>query len=274
MPTDPDAAAGAPRLDPGPCATRATPVRSIARVVLSEPRRLVVAVPRWPGFRPGQFAMLELDPSHLHLDPLLPRPMAIYRARGWEVEFRFRPVGRGTRALGALAPGAELGVLGPLGRGFPEPDAERGSAILIGGGTGIATLYPLACRMPGARVLLGGRTRSDLLGREDFEQLEVDLELATDDGSAGLQGPVTDLLKARPGDAVYACGPTPMLRRAADRAQAAGARVWVALEAHMACGFGVCLGCAVPRAADGGFAYVCRDGPVFDARDLDWEGLP
>lgn len=252
------------------------PIRSIARVIVSQSRRLIVDVPSWPGFQPGQFAMLELDPRHVRLDPLLPRPMAIYRAHRGEVEFRFRPVGRGTRALGELLPGAELGFLGPLGRGFPEPrvGGEGESAILVGGGTGSATLYALACRRPGARVLLGGRTPAELLGREDFEKLGVALELATEDGLAGYEGLVTDLLAPRPGDAVYACGPTPMMRCVADRAHEAGARAWVALEAQMACGFGVCLGCAVPRAGGGGFAYVCQDGPVFDARELDWDALP
>jgi dihydroorotate dehydrogenase electron transfer subunit len=245
-------------------------IRALARVVGADPQRLVADVPGWPGHRPGQFAMLALDPRGCRLDPLLPRPMAVYRGAGERLEFRFEPVGRGTRLLGALPPGAELGVVGPLGNGFPPAPAR---AVLVGGGTGIASLYEVAARAPaGTRVLLGGRTRAALLGLADFEALPVALEVATDDGSAGRRGLVTDLVRLAAGDVVYACGPTAMMRRCAELAAAAGARCLVSLEAHMACGFGICLGCAVPTRE--GFRYVCTHGPVFEAETLDWPGLP
>jgi dihydroorotate dehydrogenase electron transfer subunit len=245
-------------------------IRAVGRVVEADARRAVVDVPGWPGHRPGQFAMLGLDPRALRLDPLLPRPMAVYRGRGERLEFRFKPVGRGTRLLGALAPGAELGVVGPLGNGF-EPAGAR--AILVGGGTGIASLYELAASAPaGLRVLLGGRTRDDILGLDDFAALPIALEIATEDGSLGARGLVTERLAPRAGDTVYACGPTPMMRRCAELARDAGARCSVSLEAHMACGFGVCLGCAVPTPDR--FRYVCTHGPVFDAAALDWAGIP
>jgi dihydroorotate dehydrogenase electron transfer subunit len=214
--------------------------------------------------------MLALDPRGERFDPLLPRPMAVYRGDGERLEFRFEPVGRGTRLLGALPPGAELGVLGPLGNGFPP--ASPG-AVLVGGGTGIASLYELAARAPArTRVLLGGRTGADILGLSDFRALPVTLELASEDGSVGRRGLVTDLLRPEAGDVVYACGPTPMMRRCAELAHAAGARCLVSLEAQMACGFGVCLGCAIPIRER--FRYVCTHGPVFEADTLDWAGLP
>jgi dihydroorotate dehydrogenase electron transfer subunit len=151
--------------------------------------------------------------------------------------------------------------------------------VLVGGGTGIASLWDLAGRaaqVAPAHVLLGARTAADLMGVDDFRALGVDLALATEDGSAGERGLVTAPLERLLGRGdvatVYACGPTPMMRRCAELAAGRGARCLVSLENPMACGFGVCLGCAVPRAG-GGFALVCRDGPVFDAGAVAWAGL-
>lgn len=243
--------------------------RTLARVLESGPTHLVLEVPGWPGHRPGQFAMLGLDPALLHRDPLLPRPMAVYRGSARALEFRFKVVGRGTRILAGLAPGAQVSVLGPLGNGFAPP---AGPATLVGGGSGIASLFELAAaRSPGLRVLLGGRTRDDILGLADFERLGVALELATDDGSLGHSGLVTDLLAPRAGETVYACGPLGMMQRAQALASEAGARCLVSLENNMACGFGVCLGCVVKTPA--GFRYVCTHGPVFPAETLGW-GAP
>jgi dihydroorotate dehydrogenase electron transfer subunit len=126
-----------------------------------------------------------------------------------------------------------------------------------------------------AAVLLGARAAADLMAEADFAALPGPLRIATEDGSRGERGLVTDLLErelaiaARP--RVYACGPTAMMRRSAEIARAAGAPCSVSLENPMACGFGVCLGCATPLVG-GGFALVCRDGPVFDAEQVDWEG--
>ena len=245
-------------------------IRATARVLRTSATELVAEVPGWPGHRPGQFAMLTLDPTGLCHDPLLPRPMAVYRGEGERLEFRFKVVGRGTELLAELAEGAPLGVVGPLGNGFPEPQAR---AVLVGGGTGIASLYELAAGCASnARVLLGGRTRDEILGLEDFRLLPVDLGVTTEDGSLGERGRVTDLLKLSPGEEVFACGPKGMLRHAHELARAGGARCWVSLETHMACGFGVCLGCAVKTSA--GFRYACSQGPVFDADDLVWDALP
>lgn len=241
-------------------------IRAVGRVVYADERGLAVDVPGWPGQLPGQFAMLTLDPLGRRSDPLLPRPMAVFRAQGERVEFRHKVVGRGTALLAALPAGAPLGVIGPLGNGFP-PLLER--AVLVGGGTGIASLYQLAQRKPGCRVLLGGRSRDDVLGLADFEGLDAELEVATEDGSLGHRGRVTELLRPEPGQVVCACGPRAMMRAARDLAEKAGARCLVSLESRMACGFGVCLGCVV--SAHDGFRYVCSDGPVFDAAEIDWE---
>jgi dihydroorotate dehydrogenase electron transfer subunit len=212
--------------------------------------------------------MLALDPETAHRDPLLARPMAVYRGDASALEFRFKVVGRGTRILGSLPVGAPLGVVGPLGNGFPDLPA---GSVLVGGGTGIASLYELAARDSHVRVLLGGATRNEVLGLDDFEALGVELQVATEDGSRGRRGLVTDLLQPEPDRRVVACGPTPMMRVAAELAQKAGASCLVSLESPMACGFGICLGCAVPTRD--GFRYVCTDGPVFDAAEIRWEEL-
>jgi dihydroorotate dehydrogenase electron transfer subunit len=247
-------------------------------------RRLVLRLPAaWPGFAPGQFLML--SPGALGAarrdDPLLPRPMAIYRAGeagdGAALEVLYKVTGRGTALLSDARPGERVRIVGPLGRGFPapEPGAE---VLLVGGGTGIASLFELARRAAAharVRVLLGARTASDLMGRGDFERLAAPLDLATEDGSAGRRGLVTDRLERslHAGAVAYACGPTGMMRRAATLARQVGARAFVSLENTMACGFGVCLGCAVP-CAGGGYALVCRVGPVFSADEVAWEALP
>jgi dihydroorotate dehydrogenase electron transfer subunit len=243
--------------------------RVIGAVTLAGPDRVRVTLPGFPSHRPGQFAMLHCEPELLHRDPLLPRPMAIYRREGETLEFRFKVVGRGTAALSRLSSGAPLAVVGPLGNGFELP---AGPCVLVGGGTGIASLYELARLAPGpAVVALGGRSRADVLGLGDFEALPVELRVATEDGSAGRRGLVTDLLELRADDRVLACGPPAMLARVHELARAAGARCLVSLESPMACGFGICLGCVVPTRE--GLRYVCTHGPVFDSRSLDWGAL-
>jgi len=255
-------------LDLLPAADRRVPIDRMEVITPAPPTRELLPVVR-----------------HRAHDPLLPRPMAVYRATpepgGAAVEVLYKVSGRGTALLADARPGERVRIVGPLGVGFPLP-APGQRALLVGGGTGIASLHDLAAaaraRGP-VVVLLGARSAGDLMGRDDFAALGVELRIATEDGSAGHQGLVTELLEralAEPGaggELVYACGPTAMMRRVAALAAAAGRRCIVSLENRMACGFGVCLGCAVPRAG-GGFALVCRDGPVLEASALDWEGVP
>lgn len=269
------------------------PVRAEAQVLSNADdgggnRRLKLALPEWPGAQPGQFVMISpgAQSQVWRTDPLLPRPMAVYRstdagAAAGELEVLYKVVGRGTALLAEAGAGQRLRVVGPLGVGFAVPERDD-AAILVGGGTGIASLYELArvasasCSVP-PRVLLGGRRETDLMGRQDFAGLDVDLRLATEDGRGGHRGLVTALLESALKEAVgtvHACGPTPMMRRCAEIAEAHGAACRVSLENGMACGFGVCLGCAVPCADRAGFALVCRDGPVFDSQAVRWEGLP
>jgi dihydroorotate dehydrogenase electron transfer subunit len=247
--------------------------------------RLRLRVPGWPGFLPGQFLMVSpgARTSVERSDPLLPRPMAVYRARplegGAEVEILYKRMGRGTRLLAETLPGQSLRVVGPLGRAFPAP-APGERPLLVAGGTGIASVYQLAAQLRESgpcQVLLGARRADDLMGEADFAALGVSLRIATEDGSRGQRGLVTELLEKALADnqrtRVYTCGPTPMMERVAQLAAAAGLPCVASLENHMACGFGVCLGCAAPLAA-GGYALVCRDGPAFDAGEIAWQGMP
>jgi dihydroorotate dehydrogenase electron transfer subunit len=272
----------------------AVPVRVDAPVLSNrseggDNHRLVLSLADWPGAVPGQFVMLSAGARTAveRSDPLLPRPMAVYRGHApaadgaGRIEVLYKAIGRGTRLLAETLPGQSVRVVGPLGAGFPPVDRGR-VAILVGGGTGIASLYELAARAAGdarVHVVLGARRRQDLMGVDDFEALDVELHPVTEDGSLGEKGLVTDVLApllarlSRDSPTVHACGPTPMMRACAALAEGAGSACIVSLENNMACGFGVCLGCAVPMAA-GGFSLVCRQGPVYAAEAVRWEGLP
>lgn len=276
-------------------------IRGQARVlenrVEGNGRILTLAVPNWPGSIPGQFLMIGAgaESEVVRRDPLLPRPMAVYRELGSveeapasaaerKVELLYRVVGRGTTLLSEAAPGESISLVGPLGCGFPfaREDVGSGPALLVGGGTGIASLYELAKALAATDrevvVILGARSAPDLTGRDDFEALGIELVCTTEDGSVGIAGRVTEPLATRleaaqGGATVFAVGPTPMMRACAELASEKGAKCLVSLENPMACGFGVCLGCAAPR-AEGGFSLVCKAGPIFDAQEIDWKGLP
>jgi dihydroorotate dehydrogenase electron transfer subunit len=267
-----------------------TPLRALADVVSNQAegganRRLILAVRDWAGFEPGQFAMLSpgaLGPAE-RSDPLLPRPMAVYRETrqgdATHVEVLYKVAGRGTALMADALPGQRVAIVGPLGRPFPPPREDE-RVVIVAGGTGIASVYELASRASAdhrVQVLLGARSEDDLMARADFEKLGVELSISTDDGSLGAKGLVTELLSAELQDPqsmrIYTCGPTPMMHRCAQLAADAGVPCVAALENTMACGFGVCLGCAAPKVG-GGYALVCREGPAFDAAQIEWDRLP
>lgn len=243
------------------------------RVVAPDHHVLTLACGLGAGFEPGQFVQLGLEPAYL------PRPFSIMRAGGRRLEVLSKAVGVGTRALFAAAPGQRVWVLGPLGRGF-RADAAAPS-ILVGGGVGLPPLYALAERLAGQerapRVIVGARTADQVLLQEELAALGAEVHVMTDDGSAGGRGTAADrlggMLRSDGGRCrVYACGPAPMLAAVAGLCRRNGTPCQVAVEEHMACGFGACQGCAV-RTAAGGYDLVCRDGPAFDAERLAWPGL-
>jgi dihydroorotate dehydrogenase electron transfer subunit len=235
-------------------------------------RVLSVADPGGPEPAPGQFAMIAAAArwgGGRDERPYLPRAFSIARRSEGESQFLLEDVGPGTRRLCELDSGDELWVLGPLGVGFITPPQDR-RAILVGGGVGIAPLAILqdALGADTATVLLGFRDAPRTAGAELLHGALV----ASDDGSAGHHGPVTDLLDEQLGrDAhavVYACGPAGMLEAVRAMCAAYEVPAQLALEAGMACGYGACFGCAVPRRG-GGYLRVCVDGPVIDAAELE-----
>jgi NAD(P)H-flavin reductase len=232
---------------------------------------LRVADPDGPPAEPGQFAMLAAQERWGGGEderPYLARAFSVARLRDGEAHFLLEDVGPGSRRLCELVAGERLWVLGPLGRGFTAP-AEGRRAILVGGGVGIAPLAILQDTLAGApTVLLGFRDGARAKGAALLDGASV----ATDDGSAGHHGLVTDLLSAElqrdPLASVYACGPAGMLEAIRAICAEAAVPAQLALEAGMACGFGACFGCVVPRRG-GGYLRVCVDGPVIDAGDLE-----
>jgi dihydroorotate dehydrogenase electron transfer subunit len=232
------------------------------------------------GSLPGQFVMLRGDWGR---DPLLPRAFSLLSA-GPEgrAEVLAKTVGQGTALLERSPPGALLSVLGPLGTSFPAPAADI-SDLLVAGGVGLPPLYMQADhaarqRLVGScEMLYGGRTRDDLVLLEEMRAFGLELHLATEDGSVGTAGRVTAVLEARIAHhrsahptrrlRILSCGPNAMLWAVGRIAAQHRIECFLSLEEQMACGIGVCLGCAVP-ARSRPFRYVCKDGPVFAAADV------
>ncbi len=236
------------------------------------------------GAQPGQFVMLR---GRWGRDPLLPRAFSILRTRGDVCEILVKAVGRGTRLLQQAPVGAELRVLGPLGRAFPIPDGEWRGDYLVAGGVGLAPLLWFAERTRDRathEILYGARTAADLVLLDEVRAATPHVILTTEDGSMGRKGRVTDALaeilprRSAPGTRVLTCGPNAMMRTVvalahahiAGRADPKPLQCIVSVEGEMACGIGACLGCAIASAPgqERAFRYACVDGPVFDARDI------
>ena len=230
--------------------------------------------------RPGQFVMIKVSPGD---DPLLRRPFSICATRGDDLFLiLYQVVGQGTRMMSMTGKGERLSVLGPLGKGFDLPETGQ-EPVLVAGGIGIAPLIFLARTIePRDLMFVAGYGSVDqMLDTEEMGISGNKITIATDDGSRGHKGPVTDLLEthldeARQADkAVYACGPFPMLKRVAELTLDRGIPCQVSLETTMACGLGACQGCAVKAASGKNRVYyqVCQDGPVFPVHSLDWNNL-
>jgi dihydroorotate dehydrogenase electron transfer subunit len=231
---------------------------------------------------PAQFAMIK---PHGLVEPLLRRAMAFYRCETGEgathAEFIYQVIGRGTGALGDLRPGDSVDFLGALGNTFSEGSGE---ALLVAGGAGSPALYMLAerekARGRAVRLFIGGASKGDLCGLDDYVKLigTESITATTLDGSHGSPGFVTTpleehLTRMRTNNAeILACGPEPMLDRVSEIASEYRIPAQLSLESPMACGFGICVGCAVAVKADvaEGFIYkrVCVDGPVFRSDEL------
>jgi dihydroorotate dehydrogenase electron transfer subunit len=226
--------------------------------------------------KPGQFVMIR---GAWGRDPLLPRAFSLMSVGpGGRAEILAKTVGRGTALLERALPGAEVDVLGPLGTSFPEPSADTVD-LLVAGGVGLPPMYmqgALAAergRVDRSEMIYGGRGAPDLVLLREMEAMGLTLFLTTENGEVGEKGLVTRALEARlshhQGKAirVMGCGPNGMLWAIARMARDLKVPCFISLEEQMACGIGVCLGCAIP-ARSRPYRYVCSNGPVFDAADV------
>lgn len=245
--------------------------------------RLVLSVPNWKGEEPapGQFLMLRVSDDS---DPLLARPFGIAgfkrsgEAAGMEIIYRV--VGRGTRVMGRWKEGQRAAFLGPLGQGFVLPP-EGSTSLLVAGGVGLPPLLSLARKMEtlgraGELSLIYGEASSDRLA-DLGKAISADIQTftCTEDGSAGTRGLVTDLLEAKDrgaGRHLFVCGPNAMMKAVSALTSGQCLSAQYSLEARMACGFGVCSGCAV-KLASGEYVRVCCEGPVFMGSELSEESF-
>jgi len=209
---------------------------------------------------PGQFVNIKVSKG---FDPLLRRPMSIMDVQGDSILLFIKIVGKGTKLIAEKKVGECLNLLGPLGRGFEERDV-----VLVGGGTGIAPLI-FYKRKRTDRVMefyAGFRTKPhdfllQILNREE-------VIISTEDGSHGQKGTVIDLLmRNKPGYTVYAAGPVPMLRKLETLLNPS--QVFVSVESIMACGTGICMGCAIKERGKPTYKRVCIDGPVFRLSEVE-----
>jgi dihydroorotate dehydrogenase electron transfer subunit len=267
------------------------PVTANVRMARDTFRVRVAAPALAPAIRPGQFVMLRLPGT---TDPLLGRPFALYdtalddRGRPAEIDVVYLVVGKMTGLLAGLRPGDRLEVWGPLGNGFPDLAGVEHVGLVAGGigqtpflahvrellgGRGYGGRPP---RASARRVSLyyGVRTADLAAGVDDFRAAGADVHLASDDGSLGFRGFVTQLLERHePPGHLVGCGPAPMLRALADYARRRQVPCHVSLETPMACGVGVCFSCVTRVRQGDGWDYrrVCVEGPVFDAAALAWD---
>lgn len=222
--------------------------------------------------QPGQFVHIRVKGFTLR------RPISICgidkEAGTLRIVFEIR--GEGTSAIAGLNKGDLIDMLAPLGHGFTVSDSFK-RVILIGGGIGTPPMLPLAKHYGDkATAISGFRSASAVILQEDFRRTGAQTILCTDDGTLGIHGfvtqPFSELVKSGTIDAVYACGPMPMLKGIAEICKENGIFCEISLEERMACGIGACLGCAcrTVRNDEEYFAHVCKDGPVFNAEEVLW----
>jgi dihydroorotate dehydrogenase electron transfer subunit len=231
--------------------------------------------------RPGQFLMVKTGPGR---DPLLRRPFSIHNVTpDGKLHILIRVVGKGTELLSRLRQGDRVQVLGPLGNCFDLAGIDQSADLvaLAGGGMGVAPLLFLANKLAAknltgkTKIILGARNKDELLCLLAFKELGFTVNCITDDGSSGEQGFITELLLKNLEGAnkahIFCCGPTPMLKAVASLCERKSVACQVSMETFMACGISACLGCAVPSNEEGRkYVHVCKDGPVFNIREIAW----
>ena len=229
--------------------------------------------------RPGNFIEIRVNDD---IEPFLRRPISIYnmdKEKGI-LEFIFQVKGKGTTILAKRNEGEAIDIVGPLGFG-PFKYSNFENLGIIGGGIGVFPLYELAKSAKNenknVNTYLGFRNKDLVVLENEFKQVSNQLTITTDDGSYSQKGFAIDFLKkdieAGKIDSIYACGPLPMLRAVRELALEKNIPCQISLEERMACGLGVCLGCAVKTAKSSKEApeywHVCKAGPVFQAKDVE-----
>ncbi len=244
--------------------------------------RLVLRAPQIaPLIQPGQFAHVRILPLK---EALLRRPFSIFQVAGDTFSILYKTVGKGTDVLSRMSAGEELSVIAPLGHGFTVPPVGGEIPLLVAGGYGMAAMFLLAQRSPQKGIVfVGGRRRVDILCEQEFAALGWEVRATTEDGSHGEKGLVTQPLLAElrtPHSALrtfklFACGPTPLLKAVGKLAEDFNLPAELSMDEHMCCGTGVCLTCVIPVKAGESWEYqrTCTEGPVFDSRQIFWEGV-
>jgi len=219
------------------------------------------------NYSPTQFVNVKVSDD---ITPLLRKPFSIYDSNGSEFSVLYKIYGEGTAKLSKTPVGATLDVLGPLGK-VHQLDSGKKTA-LIAGGVGIASVMSLAHEMPGNFDLYYGvRSKAELAELDRWERLSANIHIASDDGSVGQKGFVTELFaqNADQYEQLYCCGPHPMMA-ALYKVCPETITPYFLMEEYMACGFGICVGCVV-NTKDNGYVRICKDGPVIDGRNVVWE---
>lgn len=231
--------------------------------------------------QPGQFVNIKVNDEYV---PLLRKPFSVCRRNaqeGW-IEVLWKIVGKGTKILSGYRGGEVINIIGPLGQGYDIPP-DLQTALLVGGGLGVAPL-PFLCEElqksgKNVEVFLGAKSVNELSMVDAFKELGVEVFLATEDGSQGKQGLVTDIflkrlnqMQSTAGGHFYSCGPNPFLRAMMRISEERGIPGQIAIETMMGCGFGICVGCPVRvrdgKSGGGTFMLTCIDGPVFNVTEI------
>lgn len=227
---------------------------------------------------PGQFVHIKVGEG---LSPLLRRPFSVSKYVPERAEIIYALVGKGTKILSSLKKGDSLDIIGPLGSGFFVSEKVK-THILVGGGRGVAPLVFLAHTISqkmkndsSIRSFLGFKRKQEIICQEDFSGKKLTLQIATEDGSSGYKGLVSELLQDYLQEtfstselAMYACGPKKLLEVVARLSFDYGIFSQVSMEEIIGCGVGACRGCVVEGVA--GYMRVCQEGPVFDTRNILW----
>ncbi|MFN4197220.1 MAG: dihydroorotate dehydrogenase electron transfer subunit [Caldimicrobium sp.] len=218
------------------------------------------------AFKPGQFLKIKVYKEGF--DPLFPRPFTVHYIEGTTLQILFQIIGKGTKLLSEVREGEILEFLGPLGKPFPK-EIEYPLA-LCAGGIGVAGFpFFLKCLSMEERektfLFYGAKSKKELVRLDLLKELCPKVCLATEDGSLGYKGYVTELLeeelKKGTIKTLLACGPFPMLKKIKKLGELYNVKIYLVLETFMACGTGFCLGCVIPK-KEGGYFHLCKDGPT------------